>query len=75
MDKNKLTEKLKVPDIFMVMLMVLFSCAFLILINYFTIRILSASRAYVNGESQYSKGQKEASRHLVTYLYNNDPKE
>ncbi|MCR4034094.1 MULTISPECIES: sensor histidine kinase [Flavobacterium] len=35
--------------------------------------MLSASRAYVNGESHYSKGQKDASRHLITYLYTKNP--
>ncbi|HEY1194474.1 HAMP domain-containing sensor histidine kinase [Flavobacterium sp.] len=35
--------------------------------------MLSASRAYVTGESHYSKGQKDASRHLITYLYTKNP--
>ena len=51
-----------------------FSCTSLIVINYITIRILSASRAYINGESHYSKGQNKASRHLITYLYTEDNK-
>lgn len=46
----------------------LLSCSSLIFVNYYTIRILSSTRAYVNGESQYSKGQKEASLHLTMYL-------
>jgi signal transduction histidine kinase len=46
-----------------------FSCASLMVVNYITIRILSASRGFVNGESNYSKGQNKASRHLITYLY------
>jgi signal transduction histidine kinase len=37
--------------------------------NYYTIKILSAARAYINGESQYSKGQKDASAHLINYIY------
>ncbi|MFV8390949.1 sensor histidine kinase [Flavobacterium sp. LB1P71] len=34
---------------------------------------MSASRAYINGESHYSKGQKDATRHLITYLFTKDP--
>jgi signal transduction histidine kinase len=30
---------------------------------------MSATRAYINGESQYSKGQKDASAHLINYIY------
>ncbi len=51
---------------------VFISCSSLIFINCFTIKILSGSRAYVNGESHYSKGQKDAVRHLITYLYTDD---
>ncbi|WP_244248460.1 sensor histidine kinase [Flavobacterium foetidum] len=29
----------------------------------------------MNGESHYSKGQKDASRHLISYLYTKDPKQ
>lgn len=47
----------------------------MIIMNYYTIKILSASRAYINGESQYSKGQKEASGHLITYIYSKNPKD
>jgi hypothetical protein len=49
------------------MLMVLVS-ALLIAINYYTIQITSAVRAYINGESLYSKGQKDASRNLIIFL-------
>jgi signal transduction histidine kinase len=49
--------------------MVIVLSAIMILMNYYTIKILSASRAYINGESQYSKGQKEASGRLITYIY------
>ncbi|MGZ9677466.1 hypothetical protein [Flavobacterium sp. GNP001] len=33
---------------------------------------MSVSRAYVNGESHYSKGQKDATRYLITYIYTKD---
>jgi signal transduction histidine kinase len=41
----------------------------MIIMNYYSIKILSATRAYINGESQYSKGQKDASAHLINYIY------
>ena len=63
---------LKFPGIISLLVIIFFSCTFLIFINLFTIKILSASRAYINGESHYSKGQKDAVRHLITYLYNED---
>jgi signal transduction histidine kinase len=40
--------------------------------HYYSVKILSASRAYTNFESQYSKGEKDASRHLMSYIYSND---
>lgn len=69
MPKNKIIENLKLPNVYILLLIVFLSCALLIFINFFTIKILSANRAYVNGESHYSKGQKDAVRHLITYLY------
>ncbi|WP_316634456.1 HAMP domain-containing sensor histidine kinase [uncultured Flavobacterium sp.] len=65
-------KKLRFPNVFILLLIVFISCALLICINFFTIKILSANRAYVNGESHYSKGQKDASRHLITYLFTKD---
>src|SRR5476651_182382 len=46
-----------------------------IITNYYIIKILSASRAYINGESQYSKGEKEASKHLILYIYSEKPED
>lgn len=62
-------------NLFRLLLIVFLSCGLLIFINFFTIKILSASRAYVNGESHYSKGQKDAVRHLITYMYTQDKRE
>jgi signal transduction histidine kinase len=53
---------------FLLVLLVIASSALLIAINYYTIKTTSAVRAYINGESRYSKGQKDAARHLITYL-------
>lgn len=71
--KLDLFKKLRCANVFILLLIVFVSCALLICINFFTIKTLSANRAYVNGESHYSKGQKDASRHLITYLYTKDP--
>lgn len=75
MTEQKTIDKLKLPNVFILLLIIILSCALLIFINYFTIKILSASRAYVNGESLYSKGQKDGARHLITYLYTQDEKQ
>lgn len=68
-------KRLRFSKLFIPLLIVFLSCAFLIFINFFTIKILSASRAYVNGESHYSKGQKDAVRHLITYMYSLDKRD
>jgi signal transduction histidine kinase len=44
----------------------------LIAVNFYTIKILSSLRAYIVGESQYSKGQKDALLYLSTYLQTED---
>jgi signal transduction histidine kinase len=73
MFKGRFLKNLRFPNVFVLLIIVFISCALLICINFFTIKILSANRAYVNGESHYSKGQKDASRHLITYLYTKEP--
>ncbi|MCD0470627.1 HAMP domain-containing sensor histidine kinase [Flavobacterium sp. JAS] len=72
MSKVHFFKKKRFPNVFILLVIVFISCALLICINFFTIKILSANRAYVNGESHYSKGQKDASRHLITYLFTKD---
>ena len=57
---------------FYLLLIVLFASLALISINYYTIKILSAVRSYINGESEYSKGQKDASLYLYSYLETQD---
>jgi len=54
------------------LVLVISSSFFLILINYFTIKTLSAVRAYTSGESRYSKGQKDAARNLIMYINTGD---
>lgn len=47
---------------------VMIAACSMIVINYFTIKILSTARAYVAGESFYSKGQKDAARNLILFV-------
>lgn len=75
MSIGKFLKKLRFPNVFVLLVIIFISCALLICINFFTIKILSANRAYANGESHYSKGQKDASRHLITYLYTKEPQQ
>lgn len=42
----------------------------LVLLNLYTVKVSDAIRAYVSGESLYSKGQKEASMDLMMYIMN-----
>ncbi len=51
------------------LLVVGLSSVAIIVVNFYTIKVLSGARAYVNGESQYSKGQKDASAYLFNYIY------
>ena len=54
---------------FVLLLIVVVASAIMIVMNFYTIKTLSAARAYINGESQYSKGQKDASAHLINYIF------
>jgi signal transduction histidine kinase len=57
----------------LILLLFIFSVSLLLIVtNYYTIKVLSAARAYINGESEYSKGQKDASLYLVTYVESGD---
>lgn len=47
----------------------------LIVINYYSLRTMSSVRAYINGESNYSKGEKNATQSLVSYIHTHDPKD
>lgn len=71
---EKKTNTIKHPRVYFLFSVIFFSCASLIFLNFSTIRILSANRAYVSGESQYSKAQKDAVYYLTTYLHTNNTK-
>lgn len=51
---------------------VLIATAAIAITHYYSVKILSASRAYTSFESQYSKGEKDASRHLLSYIYSHE---
>jgi len=54
---------------------IILSCsALLIELNYLSIKVLSSICSYTNGESQYSKAQKDACRHLMDYILTSDEK-
>jgi len=53
-------------------LIVLIATAAIAVTHYYSVKILSASRAYTNFESQYSKGEKDAARHLLNYIYSHE---
>lgn len=53
----------------LLLVIVALASAAIIVVNYYSIRILSGARAYISGESQYSKGQKDASAYLTNYIY------
>jgi len=43
--------------------------AAIIVVNYYSIRMLSGTRAYINGESEYSKGQKRMLRPILSIIF------
>jgi len=53
----------------MLLVIVALASAAIIVVNYYSIRILSGARAYNKGESEYSKGQKDAAASLTKYIY------
>lgn len=65
---NPLTQR----NVFILLSILIVAAASLIIVNYLTIKTLSAVRAYTNGESQYSKGEKGAARHLIMYVNTHD---
>lgn len=51
------------------LIIVVSAASVIIILNYYSVRVLSAARAYINGESQFSKAQKDASAYLINYIY------
>ncbi len=71
---KKKTNKIKSPRAYLLFGIIFLSCASLIFLNYSTIRIMSSNRAYISGESQYSKAQKDAVYYLTTYVHTKNTK-
>ena len=65
-------KKIFAPHALPLFSVLIISGSLLIALNFFSIKVLSSIRAYVNGESHYSKAQKDASRYLISYLYTKD---
>ncbi len=63
---------LKGKRVLFLLILVFLASVTLILINFYTIRTTSAVRSYINGESEYSKGQKDALLYLSTYIQTQD---
>lgn len=57
---------------FLLLLFVLIAAILLIATNLFTVKVLSAVRAYINGEAEYSRGQKDACLYLFRYVQTGD---
>ena len=72
--KGKIIDTIKGPLSFrkrtsLILLLVMgLASAGIIVVNIYSVKILSGARAYVNGESEYSKGQKDASAYLINYI-------
>ncbi len=62
------------PNLFRLILLVAASATLIIVINFYTIRIMSSVRAYIYGESQYSKGEKDAAQNLILFLNTEESK-
>src|SRR5688500_10433746 len=69
--KPRLTAFFKSEHALMAVVVIAASC--MIMINYFTIKTLSAVRADSDGESRYSKGQKDAARKLIMFVNTREP--
>ncbi len=56
----------------LIILLVSLASLILILSNYYSTKVKSGIRSYINGESSYSKGQKDALLNLTFYLNTHD---
>lgn len=55
--------------------LLLCSSMLLIAVNWYSFHINGGIRSYLHGESQYSKGEKDAGQSLILYLYTQDKKD
>ncbi|MBX2943522.1 MAG: HAMP domain-containing histidine kinase [Cyclobacteriaceae bacterium] len=74
MTKNNKTKETKILPLWGLLVSILISSIVLIAINFYTLKTMSSVRAYINGESNYSKGEKNATQSLISYLHTADIK-
>ncbi|RZK49633.1 MAG: HAMP domain-containing histidine kinase [Pedobacter sp.] len=53
---------------------ILGSIFFIITFNYFALKTLNGVRSFISGESQFAKGQLEASRYIILYIHSGQDK-
>ncbi len=58
----------KNKKVLILLFVMIIASASIMVVNFYTIRTLSGARAYINGESQYSKAEKSASAYLINYI-------
>ena len=69
--KQRVLQIRKIP--FLGLLINIFiAITLLVVINFYSLKIMSAMRAYIHGESSYSKAEKEATQYLINYLHTQD---
>lgn len=72
--KDKISNLRNLP--LLGLLLAIFAASILlIVINFYTLKTMSSVRAYVNGESNYSKGEKNATQSLISYIHTKDSKD
>lgn len=54
--------------------LLILSTTSLMVVNYLTIKTMSATRSFITGESTFAKAEKDGSRHLQLYLHTSDEK-
>ena len=69
---TKKEQFLKKRKLIFLLALVIMASITLVALNYYTIKTMSAVRAYINGESEYSKGQKDALLYLTSYIQSGD---
>ncbi|MFZ1806821.1 MAG: HAMP domain-containing sensor histidine kinase [Cyclobacteriaceae bacterium] len=68
-------KEIKSLPLWGLLISIFISSIVLIVINYYTLKTMSSVRAYINGESNYSKGEKDATQSLVSYIHTQNIKD
>lgn len=56
------------------LIVIFLSLLLLVVINFYSLKTMSSVRAYINGESHYSKGEKDATQSLISFIQTSNPK-